>query len=924
MNTNTKPATIEALSPRTIGLMNAKDVDSIDVQDVGGKGLGLIKMAAAGLPVPDGFCVTASAYWAFMSQSGIQADIEKAAADGDTIDFQTIADRIKSEVMPEELITELAAAYKALDAEYVAVRSSGVEEDSAEHSFAGQHDTFLYVANQDDLITKVKECWASLWNASAMAYRDQKSSDDGIRLPSAMGVVVQMMITGEASGVAFGQLPMSGETDKFLIEACFGLGEGLVSGRLTADSYVVGKQDFNILDTRVEYKLIELVYDGSSVGERKVAEDIREESVLSSTDIQALVKHLQTIESYFGSAQDVEWTKADGQFFMLQSRPITQVLPLATDDGRLYLGNEGQEVEDNILWSRMDIGEIFTGRLTPLGVSFAKYYQYNVHGDCGVILGLYDLGSDDDFMAYYKGHVYLNVAYAAYWLSQTPIGKDQVPFLERFTSEEVDLTGYVNPYGEAFQSDKGSSGKFTRYWLKKNIKEFFVAKRRAEKMVGTRYIEYDRAINMDLTNMDFKQLGKEMAHALDYFKAMHTGYLPFYINAFGFYGALEELCGHWLGDRGKHLQNRLKGDMSNLRTVEAARDVWALCQKVKHFPELYRVFLKEEPGIIVDYIANNDDGVLFERKALRPFMRENGVRAREEMELVNPRWVDDPTYVITMIKTYLQQGYEVDNKLQYSGEENSAYSDQLLNQLPFLKRRVLKLVIKLYCKFSRLREETRMSMITSIWLVRRIVYEVANRLVAQGLLSSVDDVKYLAFDDIMQYIYEYKPAAELFSAQKIEAVKREYQAILKQPEPPLTFVGYGNTAKPLSIPDAGDGLVGLGTSPGQVTARARVIHDLVRQANEIEKGEIIVTEFTDASWTPLFALAGGVVTDIGSMLSHSSIVAREFGIPSVVNCKVATAVIRTGDLLTIDGQTGHIVIEQEPQDQSLAEEQEAV
>lgn len=204
-----------------------------------------------------------------------------------------------------------------------------------------------------------------------------------------------------------------------------------------------------------------------------------------------------------------------------------------------------------------------------------------------------------------------------------------------------------------------------------------------------------------------------------------------------------------------------------------------------------------------------------------------------------------------------------------------------------------------------------MAMITSIWMVRRVLCEAARRLVAEGVLRDESELAYLSFDDLVAWLNGYGSGQELFPRERIEATRRMAQSWLVDDDPPLTFIGHArpraHAASPVGAP--GNVVQGLGTSLGRVRARARVIHDLATQAGELQKGEVIVTRFTDASWTPLFALAGGIVTDIGSMLSHSSIVAREFGIPSVVNTKLATSRIRTGDLLLVDGETGVVTIE---------------
>jgi pyruvate,water dikinase len=201
-----------------------------------------------------------------------------------------------------------------------------------------------------------------------------------------------------------------------------------------------------------------------------------------------------------------------------------------------------------------------------------------------------------------------------------------------------------------------------------------------------------------------------------------------------------------------------------------------------------------------------------------------------------------------------------------------------------------------------------MSMITSIWLVRCAVYEVGRRLVAAGVLRSLDEVADLDFADVLEYLAGDRDAREVFSRAKLEEARRTFQGYARLPEPPLSFVGEWDVTKAVRPAPGGVRLEGLGASPGRVVGRARIIEDLVWQADEFQVGEVLVTRFTDASWTPLFAIAGAVVTDIGSMLSHSSIVSREFRVPSVVNTKHATQTIKTGDLVTVDGDRGVVEV----------------
>lgn len=891
------------------------DCTGADRQRLGGKGANLARLHGVGLPVPDGFCVEAGALVAVAAHN--QLDLDGALASADASRWSAMAERLRSAELPGPAMSRIALAYEALGAGLVAVRSSACEEDGDQHSFAGQHSSFLMVQGLPQLLDRLRDCWASLFSPAAMAYRQRhRGASSGAR----MAVVVQRMIPASLhslAGVAFARDPLQPQQPRILIEACVGLGEGLVGGRVAADGYTLSVPGLEPVDQRLAAGAAALLWCTESG--RPVLRALEPAHtgtpLLDTAGQREVARLLMRCCEVLGGPQDIEWVRDDrGRLWLLQSRPIT-ALPEPSapiEDEGPHQGNPDPALASRILWSRMDIGEIFTGRMTPLGISFARHYQYHVHRECGRGIGLLDLGDPDEYMGYHRGHVYLNVAYTAYLLSQTPAGKDQQPFLHRFSSEDVDLGDYRNPYGLRHGGTALQRLGAQAYWCFKSLAELLLARRRARAMVASRHREYDRAATIDLGRLDRVGLRDELRHALAYFRAMHIGYLPFYINAFGLYGLLEALCAAWLPGRGLHLQNRLKGDMSNLRTVQSARDLWSLTQALCRYPGLQAMAESTPASRLFDALAADRQGQAFLAREYAAFMRQNGVRAHEEMELTHPRWVDDPGYVFQMLKTYLRQGFCVDERLASNEARRGLDSAALLADLPPLRRWVLRQVIRLYCGCSRLREETRMSMITSIWLVRRIVAEVARRLCAQGLLREAGEMAWLDFGQLQRWLEGEIGQDEAFDRRQIEQRRDRQQAWIAEGEPALTFIGRPPARKPQTVAGAQGGpdhLSGLGTSHGRVRGQARVILDLRAQAQDLRAGEIIVAPFTDASWTPLFALAGAVVTDIGSMLSHSSIVAREFGIPSVVNTQTATSLIRSGDWISVDGERGLVHLE---------------
>ncbi|MEZ4361180.1 MAG: PEP/pyruvate-binding domain-containing protein [Kofleriaceae bacterium] len=890
-------------APHALNIVSLARASSHPTAELGGKGRQLAVLRAAGFAVPPGFCVTTSAFLSFLEQSGAKArlaDVDTSTRAG----FERAREIVRAAPIPAAMEEQLRQAYEELGGARVAVRSSAVDEDSAARSFAGQHDTLLNVRSFEDVLDALRACWASLWSDRAWTYREMERGPAASTM--AIAVVVQEMVAAESAGVIFTTDPVVARPDHLILEACWGLGEGLVAGRVATDSYVIDTRAGRVAERQLRYKITEVAArsDGG-VALVKIPHERRDAPVLSDARALELARVAMQIRSTYGTDQDIEWAYAGGKFYILQSRPITTrparqepIDPRGSGHGLLTEG---------VIWSRMDIGEIFTGILTPLGLSFARYYQYHVHSDCARSLGIHHVGNPTEYMGYVHGHVYLNVSYGAAMLAQCPPTRDQAQFTTRFSSEEVDLTGYVNPYGAVLPGAKPRQA--TAYWLKYVATELATFKARARRMTESRFQEYDRARALDLTAMSLDEIDHELQRDLEYFRRMHYGYMPYYINAFAFYGILEQVCRNDLGEEGVSLQNRLKADMSNLRTVEGAREVWQLAQAVKENPRVHAIIKETAPDETAAALRADPDGRRFWADHLEPFFRINGVRGRQEMELSRPRWIDDPAYVFQMARNYIVNDFAIDDVIERGREHRQIDTRAILGKLPRRQRAMIRTVIRMYSVLSDLRETVRMSMITSVWMIRRLVYELARRLTEQGLLRSIDEVIHLDFHDLLDYAAGRRDPRALFTREAIDASRQEHLHNLRVPDPPLTFIGLYDPSAQVVQDSSAEVIHGLGTSPGRVVGKARVIHDLVHQADEFSPNEIIVTSFTDASWTPLFAIAAGVVTDIGSMLSHSSIVSREFNIPSVVNTKVATQAIRTGDTLIVDGDRGSIHIQ---------------
>ena len=302
--------------------------DATELSQTGGKGANLARMAQAGFDVPPGFIVATDAYTTFVVASGLQERIEADLSGVDNGDFrqlELVTEGLRDAIIRTPVPGEIAAAIveHCANPGEVAVRSSGTAEDLPGASFAGQHDTYLCVRGADDVVNAVRRCWASLWTARATAYRERKGFDHST---VQIAVVVQQMVDSEVSGVMFTANPMTAALDEIVINAAWGLGEGLVSGSLTPDLFVLQRDDLRVTSSVIGSKALKFVRDAGGphgVVHQDVPEIDQVRPCLSDEQLAAVGDCGRRVSDYYGSPQDIEWAIADGRLYVLQSRAVT-------------------------------------------------------------------------------------------------------------------------------------------------------------------------------------------------------------------------------------------------------------------------------------------------------------------------------------------------------------------------------------------------------------------------------------------------------------------------------------------------------------------------------------------------------------------------------------------------------------------------
>ncbi|MBI3898685.1 MAG: phosphoenolpyruvate synthase [Gammaproteobacteria bacterium] len=882
------------------------------VERLGGKGKSLNTLVRAGFSVPRAYCVTADAYQMFLKTSGIERWIDGLSS----FDLDTHAEirrRIEQAEIPFDLRHAIVDVYQAIGGESVAVRSSAVDEDGALRSFAGQFDSFLYVKDACAVVDSVKRIWGSLWDRRAQTYRrHQAVAGAAADSKTGIAVVIQAMVDADVAGVLFTADPIDGDSTRTIIESCWGVGEGVVAGKVSTDTYVVRSDHFAVADCSVRQKWTMSApgLAGGVVTQETPPQWVSARTLTNAKAIELAVQ-ADAIRKHYGQDVDIEWAIKDEKIWILQARPIT--ITASKPGAKIYADAEETDprIRDQAMFSRLDTGEIVTGLMTPLGLSFCRFYQHHIHGPSVKTMGLRDIGNSQHYMGYLQGHVYLNISASAHLLTQCPPTHEPMKFTQRYANDEVDLSAYVNPYGTPISGFRYL--KSGLYWLVIQLRNMLTAGRTVRKMLVLRERETARFRGLNLDAMSLSALDAELKRVDHFFLIGSAAYMPFFLQSFALYDALTELCSKWLNGEGQGLQNRIKAAMNNLRTIEVTRGIVALTETVNASPALRQLFLDTSTDDLIETLERDNEGHAFLAEALAPFLKEFGTRARQEFELSIPRWSDDPTYILQVIRLYLAKEVRIEAQLGATDAAREKDTAQLLAKLPFKIRVLFKLIVSAYGKNAERREAVRPTFIAHTWFYRKIIVEVLSRLERQGVVA-VSDLPYIDFNEFRTYVSGKKSAAEAFSKALIERNRRQHLVNRHSKEPPMVIIGGYTPTRETTATVAVDGgvnvIVGLGASPGVAVARARVITDLNRQIDEFQHGEILVTRFTDASWTPLFVLAAGVVADVGSTLSHSSIVSREFGIPAVVNTKTATQTINTGDLIYLDGNAGLVRIEE--------------
>jgi len=894
------------------------------VDELGGKGKSLLELARVpGAQVPAWFAVPASAFRAAVVAAGvgdgIAAALQRLAAAAEP--SRAAVDACVAELEPllakltpgPALRAELAVACRRLGAGYVAVRSSALDEDGASASFAGCLDTSLFVRGADDVAAAVARCWRSAFSERSLVYRARHGA---LLRPIEVATIVQTMIDGEVSGVLFTADPSSGDRTKMIATATWGLGEGVVSGRCASDTYLIARgTPPTIVGKDLADKTIALRHDRDHGGtcELEVAAELREAAALTEEQIAILAHAGEAVEAHYGFPVDLEWTFGGGALWLLQARPITT---LAAYDA-------AQRGRDR-LWDNSNIVESYNGVTTPLTYSFARRAYAMVYRQAFTLLGVprRDLdafaGGFEQMIGLLGGRVYYNLESWYGVLRLMPGYKLNAEFMEQMMGvRESARFGYQpmsrTPFEKWFVdlpelvTSVGALGyRFAR--AQRLVDDFF---RQFAENYGDFWDRDLEALSLDQlvdTYLDAEQriMGRWQAPIVNDILAMI------------FFGALRKLLGTWgLGESSLH--NDLLCGEGGLESTEPTRDLLALTADLRKDPALVALFARPAAEARAAVMADPRFGWL--RVRIAAHVDRFGDRCIDELKLEQPTLRDDDTFLYAAIKGYLAAPpvtvAELEARERAIRAEAEAKAAAHLATLPLKQRLVAQKAFPFFLTGARRhvknRENLRFARTRAFGLVRRLVVAMGKRLAEVGRLDAAGDVFYLEINELIAFA---RGTATTTDLRGLVAVRKAEVAGHRAAGPlPERFWTQGAThlhpalrpqvAAPVKAAATGAVLKGVAAAPGVVRAPARLVHD----PRGIElAGGVLVANRTDPGWVPLFPSARAVVVERGSVLSHSAIVAREFGIPCVVGVRDALAQLRDGQMIEVDGGAGTITV----------------
>ena len=823
-----------------------RDKTTLSVSVAGGKGASLARLRRQDFRVPDGFVITPAAFQDFLSSFGIEMLVQRDEwAQGDV---ERINEMLMACRIPNKLVYTISSAYEKLGGK-VAVRSSMVGEDTLDASFAGQLDTVLNVEGQEELLQALKTCWASLFNWRLWSYLTEREAlSPGSLLESfSIAVVVQRMVDARAAGVAFSANPVTGQPS-VVIEAIRGLGEALVQGLVDPDRYIVDSRGVLVQAVPVDEK----------------------SPALEEGQILRLADTVRNIGHRAGSPQDVEWAWDGREFHILQSRPITSL--------------KGQRVYSN----RM-VSEYLPGLIKPLVWSTnSSAMMHNVFGRMFTAL----IGPNDIDFSLLSKRIHSRI-----YADNTMLG-------ELF--EQIGMPANFLQMISRDEKARHRRPSITPQMLRAlwRVMRFAWRNSRVADEVRASLKQIERILEpfrrADWSSQDPSSLPEQIDRLLDLHGDLQwlTFIAPLNMMVRNMF--LKRLVERWSPDV---IPSDLVRGLVGLKALEPNGDLQDLAALARTLDKKAQLLLIEEDDERVRAgLSASDEGKILLAQ-VDAFLEQYGFLSSNGTDFSRTPWSENPSLIWQSI------GRAVASPAISKTEDVKAIRQEARkrarSRLGPIRRAFFDRLLASTITYIDLRERCSLLLSESAYEMRRVFLTIADHLIARGDLDHCDDIFYLNYDQVRQLLdgtLKAEAAQAEIAAQKIEM---EADALI---EPPDVIYGDYAPCRPITEVDDKKSLVGISGSSGQVKGHARIVLDPTEAPTTLTREDILVVPFTDVGWTPLFTGIGGVVAETGGQLSHSAIVAREYGLPAVVSVKRATHLIQEGQEIVVDGDNGRVYL----------------
>ena len=858
-------------------VLGLEEIDKTQVALVGGKGAQLGELSRIeGFRVPAGFCVTTDAFRRIMSTAPWIDDqlVRLSGLDpGDRQAIRALSAEIRRTLegiaIPDDLAAAITRSVTRLGGQAAyAVRSSATAEDLPTASFAGQQDTYLNVVGLAAILQHVSRCWASLFTERAVTYRLRNGFD---HRKVHMAVVVQQMVFPQAAGILFTADPVTSNRKVVSVEASFGLGEALVAGLVNADVYKV--RDGEIAAKAIATKKLAIhARPAGGTQELAIEPESQERPALTDAQIVRLAELGRRIEAHFGHPQDIEWCLVDDEFQIVQSRPITTLFPIpATSD------------QANHVYVSVGHQQMMTDPMKPLGLSMWQLTTPRPMSEAGGRLFVdvtQRLGSPTSRTSLLE----------ALGRSDPLIGDALQTILERgdFIPALPDEDPGWTPADGApapIETDPAIVAEL----IERSQTSIATLKRDIGTKSGPALLDFILADLQELKRILFDPRSHQV-----FMTAMQAAWW------------LNEQVQAWLGE--KNAADALTQSVPHDVTAEMGLALLDVADVIRPHPDVVAFLQHVQNENFLDVLPTLAGG-REARDAIQAYLDKYGMRCVGEIDITKPRWSERPTTLVPMILGNIKNFEPGAGERRFEEGRQKAWEkeQELLTRLRALpdgerKAEEAKRMIDRIRTFIGYREYPKYGMISRYFVYKQALLDEAERLVQAHVLGDREDIFYLRFGELHDVVRTNHVDDQLIRQRK-EAF-RSYQTLM----PPRVLTSDGEaisgTYRRVDVPTGA--LTGLPVSAGTVEGRARVILDMAEA--DLETGDILVTAYTDPSWTPAFVAIKGLVTEVGGLMTHGAVIAREYGLPAVVGVEHATRLIRDGQRIRVHGTDGYVEI----------------